>query len=191
MKILSIQGSPRKQGNTATVLGWVEDELRLAGHEVDHVEISECDVPPCREDLSCQDVYDAPGCAMNDDGNNMFDRMLSSDVTIFASPLFAWSFPAQLKALLDRSVCLCKFPQEADPIFLLEGKRLALVCTAAGPERGNMDLIVEQFSRYVQYQHARNAGCLMVPRCTRPEELDAGKETEARAFARVLAAGNA
>ncbi len=37
MKILSIFGGPRSKGNTATVLGWVEDELTHLDHQVERV----------------------------------------------------------------------------------------------------------------------------------------------------------
>jgi multimeric flavodoxin WrbA len=34
MQIMTILGSARKKGNTATVTGWVEDEMRSMGHDV-------------------------------------------------------------------------------------------------------------------------------------------------------------
>jgi multimeric flavodoxin WrbA len=35
MNVISIFGGPRKKGNTATILGWVEEELRTLGHQND------------------------------------------------------------------------------------------------------------------------------------------------------------
>jgi NAD(P)H-dependent FMN reductase len=35
MRIMTILGSPRRQGNTAKVLGWIEEQFRADGHEAD------------------------------------------------------------------------------------------------------------------------------------------------------------
>jgi len=40
MNVLSIFGGPRKKGNTATILGWVEDELKDIGHQVERINLS-------------------------------------------------------------------------------------------------------------------------------------------------------
>jgi multimeric flavodoxin WrbA len=187
MKVLCLQGSPRREGNTATVLAWVEDEFATMGHEVDHIDVVDLNIEGCREDMSCQRVPDKPACAVHDDADLVFEKMLGSDLIVFASPLFCWGFSAQMKALLDRSICLCKTSDSAAPRFLLEGKRMALVCTAAGPKDGNMDIIPEVLSRYAQYQRCEPVGDLLVPRCTEPSELDERVKDEARKFARTVA----
>jgi len=48
MKVVTILGSPKKEGNTAKVLGLFE-ELIVEGHEVDRVNIAACDVKGCLE----------------------------------------------------------------------------------------------------------------------------------------------
>ncbi|MCP4644041.1 MAG: NAD(P)H-dependent oxidoreductase [bacterium] len=186
MKVFAVQGSPRKDGNTATVLGWMEDELTEDGHEIDHVDIADCRVSGWSEGVDCQDVTDGPGSAIDDDANDLFERMIAADIVVLASPLYCWGFSAQLKALLDRSVCLCKNCDEDGPQYLLNGKPMALVATAAGPEEGNMDLIQETFRRLVEYQHARVAGQFMVARCMKADHLSDDKQALARAFARSL-----
>jgi multimeric flavodoxin WrbA len=189
MEVLCIQGSPRKQGNTATVLGWVEDELRAAGHQVERLDIVEMDIRGCMEDFACQKIPDRPGCSMEDDGEAVLQRILAADLVVLASPVFCWGFTAQMKALLDRCICLCKISDTDDPVYLMEGKPLALVSTAAGPKEGNMDIISEMFSRCVEYQRCRSAGQLLIPRCESYAELGEEIEASARAFGKRLAAG--
>lgn len=186
MRILSIQGSPRHAGNTASVLAWVEDELNQAGHTVEHVELCELELRPCLEDLSCQEVYDRPGCAINDDGHAIYDQMLAAEMIILASPLFCWSFTAQMKTLIDRLICMCKVFDLEAPVFLLQNKRFALVSTAAGPEEGNMDLIAETFDRFVEYTHAVSAGKLLIGHCTAPRALGPDIQKRARTFAQEI-----
>ena len=179
MKVISILGSPRKWGNTSTVLSWVEDELGQRGHEVEHVDLMDLEIKGCAADMACQVVKDAPGCKQPDDGIALLGRILLNDLILYASPLYCWGFTAQMKALLDRGICFCKMHGPEEGIHLLKGKRMALVATAAGPENGNMDLIAETFSRYAQYQHCIESGHLLVSRCTKPDAL--GKEIEMRA----------
>lgn len=187
MKVLSIQGSPRRQGNTATVLDWVEDELRSGLHEVEHFDIADCDIGPCIEDLVCQSVMDAPGCSVKDGGPAMFDRIMAADLVILASPVFAWGFTAQMKALVDRCICLCKVPEGEEPVYLLEGKHIALVSTAGGPIEGNMDLLSRVFDGMAEYMHFKNAGELLVPLCSTPANLGDDVEEKSRAFAHTIA----
>ena len=50
MKIISLQGSPRKNGNTAKVLSWVEEELLASGHDVESVFLNSKNLKGC---LAC------------------------------------------------------------------------------------------------------------------------------------------
>ena len=186
MHVLSLQGSPRKDGNTAAVLGCVEEGLAKGGHVIDRVDIVDCEIAGCDECLTCQQGSDAPDCAILDDANEIFQKMVETDLIVFASPVFCWGFSAQLKALLDRSICLCKMHDDEPCIPLLRETPMALVATAAGPEDGNMDLIAETFSRYVRYMRGRQAGQLLVPRCTTPSDLPEDVEERAQAFAASL-----
>lgn len=172
MNVMTIMGSPRRDGNTALVLNWVEEELVAQGHVVDRVDLADHTVEGCRECFTCQDVRDAPGCDLNDDAPALFERMLEADAMLLASPLFCWSFPAQLKALLDRGICMVKGYGSDDPQFLLEGKRIGLLVTAGGPDEGNADLIVETYRRYAEYARCRAMANLVVPYCTVPEDID-------------------
>ena len=40
MNIISIFGGPRKKGNTATILGWVEEELKTLGHQIERINLA-------------------------------------------------------------------------------------------------------------------------------------------------------
>ena len=61
MKIITILGSPRRQGNTATVLSMFES-LVAAQHQVDRVDLVDYDVRGCLGCGACQKVLDEPGC---------------------------------------------------------------------------------------------------------------------------------
>ncbi len=186
MTFLSILGSPRRNGNTAKVLGWVEETLQAMGHDIDRVNIVDCNVAGCQECYACQQVRDVSGCAVKDDARALLDQMVASDCLLFSSPLFCWGFTAQLKALLDRGFCLAKNPGTADAQFLLQDKPVALLVTAAGPYEDNADLIVETYKRFCEYTKSQAAGHLVVPHCTTPEEIGDDVAAQARAFAQEI-----
>ena len=82
MKVLTVFGSPRKKGNTATVQNWVVDELKAQGHEVDQVNISDYQINGCVECFTCQTKPDEPGCPQKDDALGLFKRVIDADALI-------------------------------------------------------------------------------------------------------------
>ncbi len=187
MNILSIFGSPRIKGNTATVLGWVEDELKENGNQVERINLSSKKVGGCIGCLKCKDNLTEPGCVQKDDGSNIIDRMVESDMVIYASPLYYWGFSAQMKALIDRCHCLyrgvCGSPGHTS---FVKDQRQALIVTAADPYENNAELIQTSFQRILVYDQAHSAGELFVCNCTTPDNL--GDEIRAQAinFAKQL-----
>jgi multimeric flavodoxin WrbA len=171
MRIVTLFGSPRKKGNTATVLGWVEEALRSQGHEVDRVDVVKHKINGCLECYTCQKKPDEPGCPQKDDALEIFQRMMDADVVVYASPMFCWSWTAQIKPLIDRHFCLVTDLGDGVYKSLLEGKKVALVGTCAGPMEANGKHLVEQFSALVDYSKARLVGQLFVPSCTTPEAI--------------------
>lgn len=186
MKILSSLGSPRKKGNTAKVLGWVEEELRNRGHEVQRINVTEHKVNGCQECYTCQGKPGEPGCPQPDDAVGILNRLIAADAIIYASPLFSWSWTAQMKALIDRHFCLLTDIDTDHPSSLMDGKRLALVTTAQGPVEGNAELLVQQFNSLAQYSKAAVAEHLVVPFCTTPDAISDDIRRQAAEMAMVL-----
>ena len=92
--------------------------------------------------------------------------------------LYTYSFPAQMKALVDRQNCLVTGYGTAEYTPLLGGKRAALLVTCGGPVEENADLIQEAFDRESRYQQMNVFGMYVVPHCTTPDSLgDKAMET--------------
>jgi len=186
MKIVTVLGSPRKKGNTATVLGWVEEELASTGQEVDRVNVVDLDLRGCLECYTCQSKPDEPGCPQKDDTVAVFRRMMDADAVLYASPLFCWSWSAQIKALIDRHFCLVTGYGSKDHKSLLQGKRAALLVTAAGPEEGNADFLTGMFDQLMGYVSCQTVGKLVVPFCTTPKAIPDTVRQSARDFAQAI-----
>jgi len=186
LKVISIFGGPRKKGNTATVLGWVEDELKSLGHDIDRVNVTDYKVGGCLGYHRCQELPNEPGCVQKDDAPAIFERVMAADATLFASPLFVWSLAGQVKPLVDRMFCLVTGYGTPQHKSLIGGKKIALVITCGGPKEGNADLVVDVFKRLSDYGAMTPAAELVVPFCTTPDQLAEGVKPEAKVLARQL-----
>ena len=148
MRIVTVLGSPRRRGNTAKALGWVEDQFRADRHEVDHVNILDYNVGGCRECLVCK-KGGKELCAVGDDAIGLFQRMADSDLVLIAAPVFCWGFPAQIKTLIDRTYCLMDFDVPRTDLPRLRGKSMSLLLTAGGERIDNADLVFRGFHHMV------------------------------------------
>lgn len=171
MKVATLMGSPRRKGNTAKVLDLFEKLLTNNGHEVDRINIVDYKINGCVGCQTCQDEMHALGCKQDDDAMGIFNRLIAADAVVYASPLYTYSFPAQMKALVDRQNCLVKAYGTPECVALLKGKRTALLVTCGGSVEENADLIQEAFVRESQFQQMKVVGTYVVPNCTTPDAL--------------------
>jgi multimeric flavodoxin WrbA len=170
MNIMTVLGSPKKKGNTANVLALLE-EMIPKNHEIDRLNIVDCDIRGCLGCLTCQGIPDEMGCVQKDDALRVFERIISSDVVIYATPLYCWSFSSQMKALIDRHLCLATGHDTPEYKSLVNGKRTVLLVTCAGPIENNADLIQQIFDRLNDYLQCDVIGKYIVPFCTTPDSL--------------------
>ena len=157
----------------------MEEELASLGHNFERVNVVDQNISGCLGCANCQQFTDEPGCVQQDDALPIFEKMIASDVILYSCPLYCWSFPAQLKLLIDRHFCLVTGYKVGQPKSLIQGHRTALLVTCAGPVENNANLIVETFHRFSNYLLARPFGELIVPFCTTPDAL--GEEIQSQA----------
>jgi len=168
MKVLAIQGSPRKNGNTDILLDQVLAVLRKRGHRsLGKIYAARLKISGCTECFRCQKVEDKPGCAIKDDMQPIYDKMLKADMIILATPVFCWGPTAQLKAILDRLFATFKFTK--DPFTcLLKGKRMALIVTAGGTREDGADQCKEMYRSLMRFAGAKDVGVFIAPQLTEP-----------------------
>jgi multimeric flavodoxin WrbA len=99
MNVLGILGSPRRGGNTEILL---DEALRGAndrGGACEKVVLRDLKIQPCLEIYKCTE---AGVCAIRDDMQELFPRIVQAERIIFASPIFFYSVSAVAKAMIDR-----------------------------------------------------------------------------------------
>jgi len=103
VKVLGIMGSPRRHSNTEILLDKALDGAREAGAEVEKVLVSKLKISPCLEIYACRKDGN---CAIKDDMQLLYDKLLEADHIIFASPIFFYGITSQAKAIVDRCQAL-------------------------------------------------------------------------------------
>lgn len=102
MKVLAINGSPRKSGNTSIMLGWALEELAREGIEVELEKIGGVGVPGCKACGVCGVNKDRRCIQADDPVNGLIAKMAEADGIILGSPVYFADLTPELKALIDR-----------------------------------------------------------------------------------------
>jgi multimeric flavodoxin WrbA len=98
-EIIAVYGSPRRTGNTSTLLKRAVDGARDAGAHVDEIVLRDCKMSPCLEIFGCKKDGE---CAIKDDFQAVRDRILAGEGLMIASPVFFYTVSAHVKILMDR-----------------------------------------------------------------------------------------
>lgn len=104
MKVLAINGSHRKDGNTKILLDEVLNECKKEGAECELVQLAYLKIEYCQAHDSsfCREK----GCVFKDDLPGVLEKMVKADAIIIGSPVYLGSVSSRLKAFMDRSVIL-------------------------------------------------------------------------------------
>jgi multimeric flavodoxin WrbA len=96
--ILILKGSPREKGNSAILAGSAADGGRAGGAQVESIYLHGLDIRPCDGCDLCQ----AGACIIEDDMQPIFPKLAAADAILLASPVYWFTFSAQLKLCIDR-----------------------------------------------------------------------------------------
>lgn len=102
VKVLGLNASPRKYGNTYKLLEVALETASAYGAETKLIHIYDYDIKPCEGCLSDEQLACRPPCINNDDSWVLMKEILSSDALIIATPVFWYGPSGHLKNLIDK-----------------------------------------------------------------------------------------
>lgn len=158
-KLLVLVGSPRRNGNSATLAEAVKRGAESSGASVtlrhlgDHLAHFLRDCRACRRDNG--------ECSIDDGFRPLFfDDFLPADGVVLCSPIYWYGLSAQTKAFFDRSFCYyaASYPDSASVIRGMTRKRLGLVLASEETYPGALLGIVHQIQEYARYTHSDFVG---------------------------------
>lgn len=184
-----IFGSPRKSGNTASLLRPFLDELEKAGVETALFDVYEKNISGCRVCMQCQKDKTRAYCAIEDDMQPIIGSISQSDLIILAAPVYGFGLPGPVKTAWDR--CIYPFSKYygGDPHgpSLMEGKKLALFTTCAYPVDKATGALEESLRLIAKHLRLEYAGMLAERQRSYRDEFPSPEQKEhAREFARML-----
>ena len=102
MKVIAINGSPRKDGNTFHALNMVGNELKANGIEFEILHIGHKQIHGCMACGKCAVNKDEKCTITNDDLNQSIQKIKEFDGIIIASPVYFAGIAGTMKSFLDR-----------------------------------------------------------------------------------------
>ena len=160
-KILVMAGSPRKEGNTDTLVkAFTEGSLK--NNEVDIIRAADLDIHPCIGCNSCASREDGT-CFRRDDMDMVIEKMKAADVIVMASPLYFCEISAQLKMVMDRL--------HAPVRKQLPVKKLALIAVGASKEEDMFEVLKLHYASLISHFHLEDAGMVLVSGVRKKGEL--------------------
>lgn len=106
MKAIAINGSPRKNWNTATLLMKSLEGAASVGAETDLIHLYDLDFKGCCSCFACKrKANNFNGyCAMKDDLTEVLKKVMSSDILIFGSPIYLGNITGAMKSFMERLI---------------------------------------------------------------------------------------
>jgi multimeric flavodoxin WrbA len=109
-KILVIlKGSPRQLGNSAVLADQAAAGARDSGAQVESFYLHGMDIRPCD---GCDECRETGVCVVGDDMQKLYPRLQVADAILLASPIYWFTFTAQLKTCIDRWYSLWNYKND-------------------------------------------------------------------------------
>ena len=118
-KIAVITGSPRKNGNSFAMTDAFIQAAEAKGHTVTRFDAADKKLTGCHACETCFKTGKA--CSFDDDFNTIASAILEADAVVFTMPVYWYSIPSQIKAVIDRMYAFCVAGRD------VAGKECALI----------------------------------------------------------------
>lgn len=146
--VLVITGSPRRNGNSELLAKAFMEGAESAGHKVTLFNAAKKKINPC---IACDTCLSKGKCVYNDGFNELIPLLRDADVIVFSTPLYWFTFSAQLKIVIDRL-----YPLE------LSNKESVLMVSGATHDMNDFNAIVSTYELMYKHLEWKNRAILTV-----------------------------
>ena len=176
-KILVLAGSARKNGNSNRMARAFADAAVENGNEVKVVDTAKLKLNSCH---ACETCYKTgKPCSFDDDFNTIADDILAADALVFSCPVYWYSVPSQIKAVIDK---MFSFVVGGKQEFF--GKECALITCCEEDDAAVLDGVRIPFERTAALNKWTVVGEVLVPGVLSVGDID---KTDGIAQAAALA----
>ncbi len=106
MKVIGINGSPRKQWNTSTLINEALNGARYEGAETELIHLYDLDYKGCKSCFACK-IKDGKGygrCNVKDDLTELFIKIEDADAVILGSPIYFGVVTGEMRSFMERMI---------------------------------------------------------------------------------------
>ena len=147
MNILILNGSPRRNGNTAQMIKAFCEGAAGAGHSVTVDEVARMNIHGC---LACEYCHGKGGgsCVQKDDMTTVYEHLREAEMLVIASPIYYHGLSGQLKCCIDRFYAAA-YPEKPEKL-----KKVAMFLSSGDPDMydGAMFSYQGDFLDYLQLE---------------------------------------
>ncbi len=106
MKIIAINGSPRKNGNTGILLNKALEGAASNGAETEMLHLYDFNYKGCKSCFACKLINgNSYGhCSINDEISPILKKINNSDAIILGSPIYLGSITGEMKSFMERLI---------------------------------------------------------------------------------------
>ena len=147
MNLLVLNGSPKEKSDTMRMTkSFVEGIVSEKECCVTIVDVIKKNIRPCTGCFRCWQNSDGK-CVLDDDQNEILSLYQKADVIVWSFPLYCYSMPSHLKAVLDRTMSLLRLRMreidgrvQHETLVDFSKKRTMVLCGAGFPDwEGNFE----------------------------------------------------
>lgn len=145
MKIVVLQGSPRKNGNTQFLVEGFKEGAEKVGHTVEIINVGNMKIAGC---LGCEYCHTKGNgeCVQKDDMQEVEKKLMSAEMIVIASSVYYFNYTGQMQCTLSRFYAKGTMP----------AKKYALILSSYSPDVYSG--IVESYKQVVAYSNATDVG---------------------------------
>ena len=161
--LVLLTASPRANGNSNILADAFINGASEEGVKVTRYDLARLHVHPC---LACNQCYQSgKACIQNDDFNEIAEAILNTDGLVLAAPVYWYTFPAQLKACLDRFYSFVIGERS------LKGKKTALLTCCEENSSDTFDGLLFSYNKTIELLGMESAGVVRVPNVLNPGDI--------------------
>lgn len=153
-KIVILNGSPRKNGNTSALVKAFSRGAEDAGNTVTEFFLDSMKIHGCKGCFGGHSSWECP-CVQKDDMTKIYPVVRGCDVIVLASPLYYWTMSGQIRTAIDRLFAL----EEGDGNLLRgHGRAAALLMAATGY---GFEDVRTYYSHLTEHLGWKDLGCVL------------------------------
>lgn len=150
-KIVILNGSPRKRGNTSALAAEFARGAKEAGHTVTEFFLDGMDIHGCKGCFGGHSSRECP-CVQKDDMAQIYPVVKECDVIVLATPLYYWNMSGQIRTAVDRLFAL----EEGDGNLLRGHDRSSALLMAA--EGHGFEDVLTYYDHLMEHLRWKNLG---------------------------------